>query len=727
MVNNTRGTSIKGTTTADNTMDKLSTRKQVIAAIKRKQADLDEIDDQLMDMPEMDPNAPLDIPTSSEFDLLSEKREELENEIHKMREGVQLISEWEKFKGGQWSDEIKEALNGIDVEITDAAGGSEALAQSEESLSIEPLDTPDTPDSPDSPDSLDMEDDLDVTEDETSVIDEPVTPAPVPSPVVSSVKSKNNNYQTLDKKSFSSSKKEIIMANQTNSKPLKEKLAEVKSKREAIKKEAQQRVAAAWTIAKTMLPEAPVAVQKQAAVTMLQNSTPVLNAMLRQTAKNGYYTKLAESNKVHKEVMNDPTLMGEGENVDGLKKEVASELKGDPKSAAVKKADDRKECGEISGEYNDGRKGSEPKELDASKAGDRKDDTINKSAKKDKKKEEEEKEKKDKKDKKDKKKKASCTCENGKCKCAASCEECTDDKDCKKHASVKKAAEGDEEEPKKEETPEEVEETTEVEEETPEGEEEVEETETEEVEPPAELPPADEVPAEDNAAEVISDEKKEVVEEKIEEVKEAINALEKEILDESAEGEELDYANIFNEDNMDEKADSLANEDEDNPFGDEEGFDAPEGDEDFVSPDDELEDGLDDHMASMEDFFSLRGSNSDPLAHLIAGEIRTAADVAGMDVIPSSTGEAANEFEQSDSESRDNESDHEGDLFAEAIGNVTPEKGDFKRVKQDSTNELQEPKAAGKKPAVIKKLKPIVASDARPVDIASALFGNDEF
>ena len=83
--------------------------------------------------------------------------------------------------------------------------------------------------------------------------------------------------------------------------------------------------------------------------------------------------------------------------------------------------------------------------------------------------------------------------------------------------------------------------------------------------------------------------------------------------------------------------------------------------------------------------------------------------------------------EQSDSESRDNESDHEGDLFAEAIGNVTPEKGDFKRVKQDSTNELQEPKAAGKKPAVIKKLKPIVASDARPVDIASALFGNDEF
>ena len=48
------------------------------------------------------------------------------------------------------------------------------------------------------------------------------------------------------------------MANETPTKPsLKEKLAEVKTKREAIKKEAQMRIAAAWTIAKTMLPTAP--------------------------------------------------------------------------------------------------------------------------------------------------------------------------------------------------------------------------------------------------------------------------------------------------------------------------------------------------------------------------------------------------------------------------------------------------------------------------------------
>jgi hypothetical protein len=52
------------------------------------------------------------------------------------------------------------------------------------------------------------------------------------------------------------------MAN-TNPKPsIKEKLAEVKNKREAISKEAKTRVASAWTIAKTMLPTAPADVQK---------------------------------------------------------------------------------------------------------------------------------------------------------------------------------------------------------------------------------------------------------------------------------------------------------------------------------------------------------------------------------------------------------------------------------------------------------------------------------
>jgi hypothetical protein len=101
-----------------------------------------------------------------------------------------------------------------------------------------------------------------------------------------------------------------------------------------------------------------------------------------------------------------------------------------------------------------------------------------------------------------------------------------------------------------------------------------------------------------------------------------------------------------------------------------------------------------------------------------------------VEVVPSNTGEAANHFESESAkgEARDNESDHEGDLFAEAIGDAKAEDGGFKRVKQDETNELEAPKAAskGKEAPVIKKLKSVVASSPKPIDIASALFGNDE-
>ena len=50
-------------------------------------------------------------------------------------------------------------------------------------------------------------------------------------------------------------------------------------------------------------------------------------------------------------------------------------------------------------------------------------------------------------------------------------------------------------------------------------------------------------------------------------------------------------------------------------------------------------------------------------------------------------------------------------------------------MKQDETNEMEAPKSASKKAAtpVIKKLKAVTASEQKPVDIASALFGNDEF
>ncbi len=522
------------------------------------------------------------------------------------------------------------------------------------------------------------------------------------------------------------------MATQTPSKPsLKEKLAEVKSKREAIKKEAQQRVAAAWTIAKTMLPEAPAEVQKNAAANLLQNPTPVLNAMLRQTAKNAHYSKVAETFKqVHKVEMND--LLEDPSILKSEKASVESELKGEAKSAAVKIADDRKDAGPQTETYNDGRgcgggTHSEPKEMDAgsgksqTEAANRPANTINKSEGEGKGKEASKAaaapaakdagvKKDEKKDEKKKEKKADAE------KCA-DCAKLADGEKCAKCGAAKTAQEPVIDAPPAEAGPVD---------EAPIGD--VPPAEEGAIEPPAELPPAEEAPVEDNAAEVLSDEKKMVVEEKIEEAQEAISALEKEILEESAEGEELDYSKIFNEDEMEDKVSSLANEGDEHTAGNGEEFFAPSAAE-------SLEASLDDtQIASMEDFFSLKGSDSDPLASLIAGEIRTAAEVAGMEVVPSFTGEAAKKFESDTAtgESRDNEQDHEGDLFAEAIENQQAEEGGFKRVKQDETNVLEEPKSAAKKAEkaatpVIKKLKPVVASEKKPIDIASALLGTDEF
>lgn len=717
--------------------------KAIQAALKKKIADLDMIDDELGAMPEMAPDASMDAPTSPEFDLLSEKREELEQDIAKMQEGVQLISEWEKFKEGPWSEDIKNALSGIDVEVTDIAGGEAApageLLGGPEVPDMAPApEAPEAPPVPEVPEAPASESLGEVPEAPVESEVSPEAPAePLAAPMASkkSPVSKKNSYQAPDKKGKlapSSLKKDgSTMATQTQSKPsLKEKLAEVKSKREAIKKEAQQRVAAAWTIAKTMLPDAPAEVQKSAAANLLQNPTPVLNAMLRQTAKNAHWSRVADNFKqVHKTELNQ--FIEEPSVLKSLKSAVESEIKGDAKNAATKVADDRKDAGPQTETYNDGRgcgggKHTEPTEMDAgssksqTEAANRPANTINKSengkeaskaaaAPK----------------KAEAAKTAECKCE-GECKCdkTAASEACPDcaKSACSKHnASAKTAGPGDEavmDAPAAE-----LGEAQEAEHDL--GEAEAEEA----IEPPADMPPAEEIPAEDSAAEVLSDEKKMVVEEKIEEAQEAISALEKEILEESAEGEELDYSQIFNEEDMEDKVSSLANEGDEHTAGNGEEFFAPSAAEN-------LESSLDDtQIASMEDFFSLKGSDSDPLAHLIAGEIKSAAEVAGMEVIPSMTGELANKMESNtaDADDRDNENDHDGDLFAEAIENVHPEDGGFKRVKQDETNEMEAPKSAAKKTAakkeaapVIKKLKPVVASEKKPINIAAALLGTDD-
>lgn len=107
------------------------------------------------------------------------------------------------------------------------------------------------------------------------------------------------------------------------------------------KKSAQQRVAAAWVIAKTMLPGAPVEAQEKLASSLVSAGTRILTAALKQTAINANYTKLAEKlEDVHKISLND--LMENESLLSKLEKEVAKELKTeDPtKIAKAKKADE---------------------------------------------------------------------------------------------------------------------------------------------------------------------------------------------------------------------------------------------------------------------------------------------------------------------------------------------------------------------------------------------------
>ena len=714
--------------------------KKYKAALAKKQADLDMMDDQLMGMPEMAPDAPPDMGNSAEFDLLSQKREELEEQIRHMREGVELISQWDKFKDQPWSEEIKSLLGEIDIEIADIAGGDVAGADAGLPMDMG-APTPDMMGAPAPVDPLAAapapapapEAAAPAAPAPEVPAAEPVAePAPLEAPMASAKAGntqadKKNSYQDPVKKGTSArsdmNKEGSNMANPTPAKAsVQEKLAEVKTKREAIKREAQQRVAAAWTIAKTMLPTAPAEIQKAAAANLLQNATPILNAMLRQTAKNAHYSKLAEKfESVHKKTLND--LMEEPSVLASEKKSVESELKGEPKSAAVepKVADDRKDAGPQTSTYNDGRgcgggKHTEPKQMDAgstssqTEAEHRPENTINKSEG-------------------DGKvaakaaaaeKTAKCECE-GECKCASKTaahgKDC-DCADCMKTAAAVKTADPIMDAPA-EEAPMDA---------PPMGEGMGEEAPMDMgPEAPAELPPAEDMDAEaDTAGEVLSDEKKMVVEEKIEEAQEAIKALEQEILNEGEE--ELDLSQVFNEDEMEEKVSALANEGDEHTAGNGEEYFAPSAAE-------SLEANLDEpQLASMEDFFSLRGSDSDPLAHLIAGEIKSAADVAGFNVVESMTGEAAKHFESDTAtgENRDNENDHDGDLFAEAIEDQTPEEGGFKRVKQDETNILQSPKSAAKpkaaeKAPVVKKLKGVTASAPKPIDIASALLGDDEF
>jgi hypothetical protein len=526
------------------------------------------------------------------------------------------------------------------------------------------------------------------------------------------------------------------MATPTATKPsnLKEKLAELKTKRETIKREAQVRTAAAYTIANTMLPGAPVEKRQAFASSLLQgNDTKALVAALRQTAINAHNTHIAEQFKeVHKVELND--LLEDPSVLKSERSAVEKEIKGDAKSAG-KTADDRKDAGPQTDTYNDGRgcgggTHSEPKEMEASKAGDRPDagekpgQTVNlsdgKSAAS---------------------KKAKCKdgekcagCDNCKStsaadkKAAEKCADCKGDKKCAKHASAKakKADEPPMDAPL----------------DAPAGD-----------APPMDMaapagdagldaPPMDAEPPADEAGAILTDEKKMVVQEKIEEVNEAVKALEQEILEENEEEvplaleegepseEELDLSSVFDQDEMEDKAASLANEgDEHQAAGDDDSFFAPTSAAGMESVLDDS--GM--QVASIESYFDMQGSDADPLYSLIASEEKVAMNVEGFDVLESFTGEVANKLKQNEAgaEDRDNESDHDEDLFVEAMKDIKPEEQGAKRTPQDAVPQLQSPKSAAAKTAAkaptgsIKRVRPVVASP-KPVDIATALFGDDE-
>src|ERR1700739_930285 len=362
--------------------------RPLIAKVKAKIAELDLIANEFNTLDSTLPEGE----GGAKFDLLSEKREELENEIRSMRERVQLISEWEKFKGGEWSEDVKADLNALDQQFADiadggAVGGDMGLGMDPLSPAMPPVPaapmTPELPAVPESPAVPAAPEAVPATEPlpDEAAIAPPADPMaePLPNPMASNStkSSKKINYDTQDKKgsvspsSSSSQKGDTKMANET--KPsLKEKLAEVKNKREAISKEAKTRVASAWTIAKTMLPTAPAEVQKSFAASLLNSSTKGLKAALRQTAINAHYTKVAETFKeVHKVELND--LLEDPSVLNAEKKAVEKEIKGEAKSASPKVADDRKECGPQKVSMDDGRHGSEPKDMDASKAAERPD------------------------------------------------------------------------------------------------------------------------------------------------------------------------------------------------------------------------------------------------------------------------------------------------------------------------------------------------------------------
>jgi hypothetical protein len=397
------------------------------------------------------------------------------------------------------------------------------------------------------------------------------------------------------------------------------------------------------------------------------------------------------------------------------KKGVESELKSDAKSAAAKKADDRKDAGPLPAEYPEPKR-DEPSELDGSNAAKGRPESWTEGPG-------------------SKEAAAKTACDD---KCGADCEH-------KKEASAKTAEEGDAspvedkpaEESKAEEKPAE-----------------------ESMDAPADEAPAEEAPAEEPKEEETFDPEVTNLEEAASDLEADVARIQDAIAELSGEepgdisfaegdmgegdeedpfgvggddlsvseeplpngGEELNLEDIFDQGNMSDKVSALNDED----HGAIELALDMEGD-DFFAPSDpsSLESVLDqEEDLSTPEMFAVNEVENDPLARIFAS-MKQAGEEEGI-VHP---GDIDSHFETDlKGDDRDNESDHEGSIFEEVLNSLKQPTRDDHRQGETEPH-LKEPtgKEAGKKQAAgIRTIRQVPSKkEAGKANLAALLFTDE--
>lgn len=211
----------------------------------------------------------------------------------------------------------------------------------------------------------------------------------------------------------------------------------------------------------------------------------------------------------------------------------------------------------------------------------------------------------------------------------------------------------------------------------------------EEVPPPADdMPPAEEGAA--PAGEAIPDEVKDELQEKIDNLEADVQALE-----DTIEGEEeLDFSQIFNEEDMEDKTDSLANEGED-LMGEESEEEIPveaSGEGFFGSEAIELEGEGHEQVESMESFFHHASVYDTSSMDALLGDAKVAATEAGEKIVE--RGEMADAL-LNESGVPDMEEDHDDMVLFEVLKGISPAKYDVGE-KREGEPKLEAPKKAGK-------------------------------